>query len=245
MNIYFIFPCQLSECPPRSEKWPPWDSFERTFFPSTGTCTPITLAATSPQSSLVFFLFPLCLQYGTCINNSWPVIRASSIGDLLMEGRCSRSVPGGMLRVVVSAPICQNAIRQTMEALISTSRPIIFKWLLAEECNQSITDKILLKASLPLSLLLSLSPFLLISLFLSASQCLSSFLFLVKLGHSCYDKTLIMTAVTGGAIINGQNENNWGQHPFSYHLRNQYSPSNHMLMVRDFTWLTWAGIVDL
>lgn len=82
-----------------------------------------------------FFLFPLCLQYGTWINNSWPVIRASSIGDLLMEGRCSASVPGGMLRVVVSAPICQNAIRQTMEALISTSRPIIFKWLLAEECN--------------------------------------------------------------------------------------------------------------
>lgn len=67
-----------------------------------------------------------------------------------MEGRCSASVPGGMLRVVVSAPICQNAIRQTMEALISTSRPIIFKWLLAEECNQSITDKILLKASLSL-----------------------------------------------------------------------------------------------
>lgn len=71
-----------------------------------------------------------------------------------MEGRRSVSVPGGMLRVVVSAPICQNAIRQTMEALISTSRPIIFKWLLAEECNQSITDKILLKA---LSLFLSLS----------------------------------------------------------------------------------------
>lgn len=139
----------------------------------------------------LFFLFPLCLQYGTWINNSWPVIRASSIGDLLMEGRCSASVPGGMLRVVVSAPICQNAIRQTMEALISTSRPIIFKWLLAEECNQSITDKILLKASLSLSpsLFLSLSPFLLI--FLSASQS-RSLLFLVKLGHSWQHETLIM-----------------------------------------------------
>lgn len=76
-----------------------------------------------------------------------------------MEGRCSASVPGGMLRVVVSAPICQNAIRQTMEALISTSRPIIFKWLLAEECNQSITDKILLKASLSLCLSLCHSVF--------------------------------------------------------------------------------------
>lgn len=110
-----------------------------------------------------------------------------------MEGRCSASVPGGMLRVVVSAPICQNAIRQTMEALISTSRPIIFKWLLAEECNQSITDKILLKLlSLPLALSLafslSLSQFLLISLFLSASP--SSLLFLVKLGHSYNNKTL-------------------------------------------------------
>ena len=83
-----------------------------------------------------------------------------------MEGRCSASVPGGMLRVVVSAPICQNAIRQTMEALISTSRPIIFKWLLAEECNQSITDKILLKASLFLSCSLSLSLFLHCSSFL-------------------------------------------------------------------------------
>lgn len=126
---------------------------------------------------LVFFLLllSLCLQYGTCINNSWPVIRASSIGDLLMEGRCSPSVPGGMLRVVVSAPICQNAIRQTMEALISTSRPIIFKWLLAEECNQSITDKILLKASLPLCLSLypSLTP---PSFFLTF--CLSVFLLL-------------------------------------------------------------------
>lgn len=151
MNIYFIFPCQLSECPPRSEKWSSWDSFERTFFPSTGTCTPITLAATGHNLPLFFPLLSLCLQYGSWINNSWPVIRASSIGDLLMEGWRSASVPGGMLRVVVSAPICQNAIRQTMEALISTSRPIIFKWLLAEECNQSITDKILLKA-LPLSL---------------------------------------------------------------------------------------------
>lgn len=115
-----------------------------------------------------FFLFSLCLQYGSWINNSWPVIRASSIGDLLMEGRRSVSVPGGMLRVVVSAPICQNAIRQTMEALISTSRPIIFKWLLAEECNQSITDKILLKA---LSLFLSLS----FSTSLSLSVFLHSF----------------------------------------------------------------------
>lgn len=85
-----------------------------------------------------------------------------------MEGRRSASVPGGMLRVVVSAPICQNAIRQTMEALISTSRPIIFKWLLAEECNQSITDKILLKA---LSLFLSLS----FSTSLSLSVFLHSF----------------------------------------------------------------------
>lgn len=85
-----------------------------------------------------------------------------------MEGRRSVSVPGGMLRVVVSAPICQNAIRQTMEALISTSRPIIFKWLLAEECNQSITDKILLKA---LSLFLSLS----FSTSLSLSVFLHSF----------------------------------------------------------------------
>lgn len=167
MNIYFIFSCQLSECPPRSEKWSPWDSFERTFFLPTGTCTPITLATTHPQPALVFPLFPLCLQYGAWINNSWPVIRAGSIGDLLMEGRCSASVPGGMLRVVVSAPICQNAIRQTMEALISTSRPIIFKWLLAEECNQSITDKILSKASLSLSLFPSL--FLLISPLLAAS----------------------------------------------------------------------------
>ena len=56
----------------------------------------------------------------------------------------------------MSAPICQNAIRGTMEALISTSRPIIFKWLLAQECNQSITDKILLKASDSVSLSLSL-----------------------------------------------------------------------------------------
>lgn len=118
------------------------------FLLSTGTCMPITLSEAGPQSSLVFPLFPLCLQYGMWINNSWPVIRVSSIEDLLMEGRRSVSVPGGTARVVVSAPICQNAIRQTMEALISTSRPIIFKWLLAEECNQSITDKILLKASL-------------------------------------------------------------------------------------------------
>lgn len=110
-------------------------------FSSTGTCTPMIFSAAAPQSPLVFPLFPPCLQYGSWINNSWPVIRASSIGDLLMEGRRSASVPGGMLRVVVSAPICQNAIRQTMEALISTSRPIIFKWLLAEECNQSITTK--------------------------------------------------------------------------------------------------------
>lgn len=175
MNIYFIFPCQLSECPPSSEKWPPWDSFEQTLFPfdwhlyANHTLQP----AHNPP---LFSLFSLCLQYGTWINNSWPVIRASSIGDLLMEGRCSASVPGGMLHVVVSAPICQNAIRQTMEALISTSRPIIFKWLLAEECNQSITDKILLKASLSLSLspslLLSLSPSLLI--FPSTSQSRSS-----------------------------------------------------------------------
>ena len=109
-------------------------------FSSTGTCTPITHCNWLTISPC-FFLFPLCLQYGSWINNSWSVIRASSIGDLLMEGRCSASVPRGMLRVVVSAPICQNAIRQTMEALISTSRPIIFKWLLAEECNQSITTK--------------------------------------------------------------------------------------------------------
>lgn len=142
MNIYFIFPCQLSEFPPRSEKWSSWDFLERTFF--------LRLAPEHQWYSLQLLhnlplfsppLFSLCLQYGWWINNSWPVIRASSIGDLLMEGRCSASVPGGMLRVVVSAPICQNAIRQTMEALISTSRPIIFKWLLAEECNQSITTK--------------------------------------------------------------------------------------------------------
>lgn len=88
-----------------------------------------------------------------------------------MEGRCLASVPGGMLHVVVSAPICQNAIRQTMEALISTSRPIIFKWLLAEECNQSITDKILLKASLCLSLCLSPALF------------PASLLFRIKQGH--------------------------------------------------------------
>lgn len=181
MNIYFIFPCQLSECPPRSEKWPPWDSFKRAFF--------LRLAPVRQSHSLKsgqqfspLFSFPLCLQYGTRINNSWPVIRASSIEDLLMEGRCSASVPGGMLRVVVSAPICQNAIRQTMEALISTSRPIIFKWLLAEECNQSITDKILLKASLSLcSLFHSLCP-----LYLP----LPSLLFLVKLGQGFLDKII-------------------------------------------------------
>lgn len=171
MNIYFIFPCRLSERPPRSEKSPPWDSFKRSFF-SPSRLAPVRqsrLLKPALQSSL-FFLFPLSLQYGWQINNSWPVIRASSIEDLLMEGRCSASVPGGMLRVVVSAPICQNAIRQTMEALISTSRPIIFKWLLAEECNQSITDKILLKASLSLSLPLSCS--------LSSSiACLFCFLF--------------------------------------------------------------------
>jgi len=122
-----------------------------------------------------------------------------------MEGRCSASVPGGMLRVVVSAPICQNAIRQTMEALISTSRPIIFKWLLAEECNQSITDKILLKASLPLSLTL----FLLISPF-SCRLFLLSLLFLVKLGHgrndikNSYRETFFnATTGKGGAVING------------------------------------------
>lgn len=178
MNIYFIFPCQLSECPPCSEKWPPWDSFERTFFPFDWHLYANHTRWNQPTILPLFFfllLLSLCLQYGTCINNSWPVIRASSIGDLLMEGRCSPSVPGGMLRVVVSAPICQNAIRQTMEALISTSRPIIFKWLLAEECNQSITDKILLKASLPLCLSLypSLTP---PSFFLTF--CLSVFLLL-------------------------------------------------------------------
>lgn len=155
MNIYFIFPCRLSERPPRSEKSPPWDSFIRSFFFFSPRLAPVRQSQKQAQQSLSF-LFPLSLQYGWQINNSWPVIRASSIEDLLMEGRCSVSVPGGMLRVVVSAPICQNAIRQTMEALISTSRPIIFKWLLAEECNQSITDKILLKASLSLSLLLPL-----------------------------------------------------------------------------------------
>ncbi len=44
-----------------------------------------------------------------------------------------------------------------MKALISTSRPIIFKWLLAVESNQSITDKILLKAALAVCLSLSLT----------------------------------------------------------------------------------------
>lgn len=193
MNIYFIFPCQLSECPPCSEKWPPWDSFERTFFPFDWHLYANHTRCKQPTVLPLFFPPPplsLCLQYGTCINNSWPVIRASSIGDLLMEGRCSPSVPGGMLRVVVSAPICQNAIRQTMEALISTSRPIIFKWLLAEECNQSITDKILLKASLPLCVFLPLS-LLSISFFLSffLPLCLfSPFSFLVELGHSRHNK---------------------------------------------------------
>lgn len=144
MNIYFIFPCQLSEFPPRSEKRSSWDSLERAFFLRLAPVRQWYSLQPLHNLLLCFFLFPLfppCLQYGWRINNSWPVIRASSIGDLLMEGRCSASVPGGMLRVVVSAPICQNAIRQTMEALISTSRPIIFKWLLAEECNQSITTK--------------------------------------------------------------------------------------------------------
>lgn len=70
---------------------------------------------------------------------------------------CGVRLPAGSERVVVSAPICQNAIRRTMKALISTSRPIIFKWLLAVESNQSITDKILLKAALSLSLYPSLS----------------------------------------------------------------------------------------
>lgn len=70
---------------------------------------------------------------------------------------CGVRLPAGSERVVVSAPICQNAIRRTMKALISTSRPIIFKWLLAVESNQSITDKILLKAALSLCLSHSLS----------------------------------------------------------------------------------------
>lgn len=70
---------------------------------------------------------------------------------------CGVRLPAGRERVVVSAPICQNAIRRTMKALISTSRPIIFKWLLAVESNQSITDKILLKAALSLCLSHSLS----------------------------------------------------------------------------------------
>lgn len=69
--------------------------------------------------------------------------------------RCGVRLPAGRERVVVSAPICQNAIRRTMKALISTSRPIIFKWLLAVESNQSITDKILLKAALAVSVSLS------------------------------------------------------------------------------------------
>lgn len=165
------------------------------FSPSTGTCTPITLGEEEGRTAILrLSSFSLRLQYGSRINNSWPVIRASSIEDLLMEGRCSASVPGGMLRVVVSAPICQNAIRQTMEALISTSRPIIFKWLLAEECNQSITDKILLKASLSLCLppspspCLSVCPHPLLSLPLSSLS--PSPLFLVKLGRGFLDKII-------------------------------------------------------
>ncbi len=71
--------------------------------------------------------------------------------------RCGVRLPAGRERVVVSAPICQNAIRRTMKALISTSRPIIFKWLLAVESNQSITNKILLKAALAVCLSLSLT----------------------------------------------------------------------------------------
>lgn len=182
MNIYFIFPCRLSERPPRSEKSPPWDSFIRSFF--SPRLAPVRQSRSPKRArQSLSFLFPLSLQYGWQINNSWPVIRASSIEDLLMEGRCSASVPGGMLRVVVSAPICQNAIRQTMEALISTSRPIIFKWLLAEECNQSITDKILLKAPLSPSLLLPLSLSLPALLIFSAS-CL----FLVKPGDCFLQK---------------------------------------------------------
>lgn len=50
-----------------------------------------------------------------------------------------------------------------MKALISTSRPIIFKWLLAVESNQSITDKILLKAALSVCLSHSLSLYLSLS----------------------------------------------------------------------------------
>lgn len=53
-----------------------------------------------------------------------------------------------------------------MKALISTSRPIIFKWLLAVESNQSITDKILLKAALSVCLSHSLSLYLSLSLLL-------------------------------------------------------------------------------
>lgn len=78
--------------------------------------------------------------------------------------RCGVRLPAGRERVVVSAPICQNAIRRTMKALISTSRPIIFKWLLAVESNQSITDKILLKAALCVSVSLSLTVSLSLSL---------------------------------------------------------------------------------
>lgn len=204
MNIYFIFPCRLSERPPRSEKSPPWDSLKRSFFsPWLAPVRQSRLLKLALQSSL-FFPFPLSLQYGWQINNSWPVIRASSIEDLLMEGRCSASVPGGMLRVVVSAPICQNAIRQTMEALISTSRPIIFKWLLAEECNQSITDKILLKASLslsfPLSLFLSLPPLLVFS----ASCFFPCWNWeTVSFKDNENDKNFVITQ-PGGDVINGQ-----------------------------------------
>lgn len=102
--------------------------------------------------------------------------------------RCGVRLPAGRERVVVSAPICQNAIRRTMKALISTSRPIIFKWLLAVESNQSITDKILLKAALSVCLSHSLS--LELSLFCSFALDVSSVTF--SSHRFCYQILLLL-----------------------------------------------------
>lgn len=48
-----------------------------------------------------------------------------------------------------------------------------------------------------------------------------------------------MPPVAGVAVINDvrQNENNWGQHPFSNHLRNHDTSSKLMLRTFDLTWL--------
>lgn len=118
--------------------------------------------------------------------------------------RCGVRLPAGRERVVVSAPICQNAIRRTMKALISTSRPIIFKWLLAVESNQSITDKILLKAALSVCLSHSLSLYLSLSLSCSFGLDVSAVTFSSQ--WFCYQILLLLLHYASDHILKWEHQ---------------------------------------